>query len=336
MTSINTNFSAITALQSLNETNKNLLETQQRISTGLRVGTAEDNAAYWSLATTMRSDNKSLSAVTDALNIGAATVDVAFTAMNSAIEVTDEIKAKLVAAREPGVDRGKIQTEIDELQNQLRSISQSASFIGENFSSVDTGDAGYSATATVVASFSRSGQDVSVGTISINVSGTFLFNENTDGAGGASGSGAATSDQLGILGSTRMTAAEATAASGQAGDIDVTGTIVIASYTGASELDISTATDAQVEDYIQAVDMAISDMTTAATDLGSAKSRIDMQNSFIGELMDAIDRGVSSLVDADMNKESTKLQALQVQQQLGVQALSIANSSAQSILALFR
>ena len=52
--------------------------------------------------------------------------------------------------------------------------------------------------------------------------------------------------------------------------------------------------------------------------------------------MDAIDRGVGQLVDADMNEESTKLQALQVQQQLGVQALSIANSSSQTILSLFR
>ena len=52
--------------------------------------------------------------------------------------------------------------------------------------------------------------------------------------------------------------------------------------------------------------------------------------------MDAIDRGVGTLVDADMNEESTKLQALQVQQQLGIQALSIANSSSQSILKLFQ
>jgi flagellin len=52
--------------------------------------------------------------------------------------------------------------------------------------------------------------------------------------------------------------------------------------------------------------------------------------------MDAISRGVGQLVDADMNEESTRLQALQVKQQLGVQALSIANASSQSILQLFR
>ena len=52
--------------------------------------------------------------------------------------------------------------------------------------------------------------------------------------------------------------------------------------------------------------------------------------------MDAITRGIGTLVDADMNEESTRLQALQVQQQLGVQSLSIANQASQSILSLFR
>ena len=77
-------------------------------------------------------------------------------------------------------------------------------------------------------------------------------------------------------------------------------------------------------------------MTTGATDLGAAKKRIDMQKNFTQALMDSIDRGVGQLVDADMNKESTRLQALQVQQQLGIQALSIANCNSQSILSLFR
>jgi flagellin len=78
------------------------------------------------------------------------------------------------------------------------------------------------------------------------------------------------------------------------------------------------------------------EMTDTASSLGAIKSRIGLQQDFVKSLMDALDRGVSTLVDADMNQESTKLQALQVQQQLGVQALSIANSSTQSILKLFQ
>ena len=81
---------------------------------------------------------------------------------------------------------------------------------------------------------------------------------------------------------------------------------------------------------------AIKEMTDAASSLGAIKSRIGLQQDFVKGLMDALDRGVGTLVDADMNQESTRLQALQVQQQLGVQALSIANSSTQSILKLFQ
>ncbi len=346
MNSINTNFAALTALESLNRTNKSMLETQSRIATGYRVATAEDNAAYWSMATTMRSDNKALSTVSDALGLGAATIDVAYTAMNSAIDVVTELKTKLVASRQPGVDTSKVQTEIDELQNQLRSIASSASVAGENWLSVDTGGSSYQATESIVSSFARStgvnGEQVSVGTLSIDVAASFLFNSNTDGAGGVADSGAATADALGILGSARLSIADADAASAKRGSIDAAGTIVIANFdtanstVAAAEIDITGATASQIDDYIQAVDAALSEMTSSAANLGASKKRIDIQKDFVSNLMSALDRGVSSLVDADMNAESTKLQALQVQQQLGIQALSIANTSSQNILSLFR
>ena len=318
MNSINTNFAALTALQSLNDTNKDLLTTQNRISTGLRIGDAADGAAYWSMSTTMKSDSKALNAVSDALGLGSATVDVTYTALNSAIDVTTEIKAKLVAAREPGVDRTQIQTEIDALQDQLRGVASAASFSGENWLSVDSGDANYNATENIVSSLTRSGSIVSVGTISVAVSTMFLFdNEGTPPAINARG----------ILASGR----DATT-----GAIDAAGTIVVASVDGTSELSVASATDAQIDQSIQAVDMAITEMTSAATQLGAAKSRMALQLDFVSALQDSIDRGVSTLVDADMNEESTRLQALQVQQQLGIQALSIANSSSQNILSLFR
>jgi flagellin len=84
------------------------------------------------------------------------------------------------------------------------------------------------------------------------------------------------------------------------------------------------------------VDNTISGMTDAATSLGASKARIGIQQDFIKALMNAVSRGIGQLVDADMNEESTKLQALQVKQQLGVQSLGIANSASQSIMQLFR
>ena len=84
------------------------------------------------------------------------------------------------------------------------------------------------------------------------------------------------------------------------------------------------------------VDNAISKVTAGASTLGAIQNRIDLQTTFVSNLMDTIDKGVGTLVDADMTEESTRLKALQTQQQLGVQALSIANSSSQTLLSLFR
>jgi flagellin len=108
-----------------------------------------------------------------------------------------------------------------------------------------------------------------------------------------------------------------------------------------SDLNISALTDStadttKLEAFIKGVDAALSKMTTAASTVGAVQKRIDLQKTFVQNLSDAIDKGVGALVDADMNQESTRLQALQVQQQLGIQALSIANGSAQSIMSLFR
>jgi flagellin len=311
MTSLLTNNAAMTALQTLTQTNKSLESTQNRIATGLRVASAQDNAAYWSIATTMRSDNSALSTVQDALGLGSATVDVAYTAMTSAKDVVSEMKKKLVAAREPGVDRAKVQDELNQLQSQLSSIGDASVFSGENWLSVDSGVTGYNATKSVVASFTRTGGSVSIGTISIDTAAIKLFD------------------------------ADATAVGIIDGQRDATGAIGTGGTFSVSDLDISALTDSAadlvtLEEYIVGVDTAFGEITDAAANLGAVKSRIDLQKGFVSSLMGAIERGLGQLVDADMNEESTKLQALQVQAQLGVQALSIANQSSQNILSLFR
>ena len=310
----------MTALKSLQMTNKALETTQSRISTGYRVASASDNAAYWSIATTMRSDNKALSTVKDALGLGQAKLDTAYTGINAALDVVDEIKAKLVAAKEPGVDKSKIQSEITQLQDQLTSIATSASFSGENWLSVDSSATGYSATKSVVASFNRAADgSVSVSTIDIDTSSTKLFDAATDAA--AAGTG--------ILDGRYDAATGLLLADQSTGGFTVS-TLDISALTN------STADQTTLTNYIKGVDNALKLMTTSASDLGAAKSRVSMQADFVSDLMDAIDRGVGTLVDADMNEESTRLQALQVQQQLGIQALSIANSNAQNVLSLFR
>ena len=311
MTSLLTNNAAMTALQTLTQTNKSLEQTQSRISTGMRVSSAQDNAAYWSIATTMRSDASALSTVQDALGLGSGVIDTAYSTVDSSIKVVDQIKEKLVAARQPGVDRSKVQSEITQLQGQLKGMADAASFSGENWLSVDSSATGYNTTKSIVASFTRTSGSVSLGTISISTANTKLYDASATGAGILDGSRDAT------------------------GAISASGTFSIASIDISSLTD-SAADQTTLDGFISGVDSALQEMTSSAADLGAVKSRIDIQKSFVKNLMDAIDRGVGQLVDADMNEESTKLQALQVQAQLGVQALSIANQSSQNIMSLFR
>lgn len=205
------------------------------------------------------------------------------------------------------MDRSKIQSEITELQRQLTSIGSTSVFSGENWISVDSSSPDYTATKTIVASFSRAASGIAIGTISIDVANIKLYDA---------------ADQSGILDSA---------------DTTVNGGVA---YSVAT-LDISTLNNSDndvqdLEQMISWVDSAISKMTNSAANLGAVKQRVNLQKDFVNSLMDAITRGVGALIDADMNEESTKLQALQVQQQLGVQSLSIANQNSQNILSLFK
>ncbi|PSJ63470.1 flagellin [Kumtagia ephedrae] len=330
MTSIMTNASALTALQSLNATNKTLETIQARISTGFRVAEAADNAAYWSIATTMRSDNNAMSTVQDALGLGASKVDTAYTAMNKAIDLVNDIKVKIVAATgATAADKEKLQTEIGVLQGQLKSYADAATFSGANWLSVNAtvagghSAAGVHSDAQIVSAFNRDASgNVTLGTIKIQVQNIKLYD-----------AGATTNVNKGILeglrlGTTGVRANTATAATA--------GTINANDGYSVSTLTVVGFTDTQVTQMIKVADKTLAEMQDAAVILGAAKKQIDQQKSFTTSLMDSIERGVGQLVDADMNKESTRLQALQVQQQLGIQALSIANSNAQRVLSLFQ
>ncbi len=103
---------------------------------------------------------------------------------------------------------------------------------------------------------------------------------------------------------------------------------------GLSTIDVSTAGGATTA--LGNIESLITTAVTAASNFGSAQKRIDIQADFISNLSDSLKAGIGAMVDADMEETSARLQALQVQQQLGVQALSIANQSPQSVLSLFR
>ncbi|RCW23163.1 flagellin [Ciceribacter lividus] len=184
MASIRINSSALAALQTLRSLNSSLANIQARVGSGMRVAVAADNAAYWSISTTMRSDNMAVSAVSDALGLGAAKVDVAYAGMTDVIDVLSEFKARLVAAEEDGVDKAMIQVELDQLKEQVQSIATSASFSGVNWLNTEIDDI-YDNTlnrTSVVSSFTRDESDgVSVKRMDVDLSRISLFNSTGGG-----------------------------------------------------------------------------------------------------------------------------------------------------------
>ena len=260
MTSLLTNSSAMTALQTLRAIGKNLSVTQNRIATGERVSEAMDNPAYWSISVGMKAQNKVLSTVQDSLGLGKAILDTTYTAMADAIVHATDILAKYVALETDGVDSAAVTAEIVQRKARLVEIAQAAQFEGQNL--LRTGGTA----VDLVSGYIKGGGGVQILTLS---------------------------------------------------PYDLQG--VAAGITSVATA--QTTLDA---------------MKTAAANFGAMKMRIESQMAFTSQQMDAIDRGVGQLIDADMNAESARLSALQVQQQLGIQALSIANSNSQNILSLFR
>jgi flagellin len=103
---------------------------------------------------------------------------------------------------------------------------------------------------------------------------------------------------------------------------------------GLDRIDVTT--DRGVTNALANIETLIGTSIDAAASFGSVQGRIEIQSDFISKLSDSLKSGIGALVDADMEEVSARLQALQTQQQLGVQSLSIANQAPQSILSLFR
>jgi len=185
MTSILTNAGANSALQTLRSIGSSLARTQGEVSSGLRIQTAADNSAYWSIATTMRSDNMAISAVVDALGLAAAKAEVAYAATDSIVDILSTFKARLVAAKEDGIDKAKIQAELSQLNEQAQSVVASASFSGVNWLSTSAPThlmATPDLTTSVVSSFVRSSDgSVAVKTTEVNLKTTSML--NTGGGG---------------------------------------------------------------------------------------------------------------------------------------------------------
>ncbi|MGV1790504.1 flagellin N-terminal helical domain-containing protein [Rhizobium sp. A37_96] len=325
MSNVTTNPAASAALTVLRGINTDLGVVQQQVSSGFRIATASDDPTYWSMATTMRSDQSSLSTITDALGLGSSKVDTASTAMDTVVSLLTQIQSKLVSAKEPGTDKDAVNADIQQLKNQLQSVTQSASFSGENW--LYNTSQHPSTQQSVISNFTRgAGGQVSLTTIGYDSSQTLMI-DTADPSRGllTKNVDASTFDSSGTGGSTTARNYYLLAAD--------TGT----TPAGGTEIAISSSTtDDQLTDMINVTNSLLKSATSADSTLGLMKSNIDDQSDYISKLSDAIKSSVGDLVDTNMEEASVRQNALQTAQQMGIQALSIANSMANKVLILLQ
>jgi len=272
MPSINTNYGAAVALQSLNKTNAQLETTQSRINTGMKVSSAKDNGAIFAIATTQRANVGAQDAVRNSLQRGQSIIDVALAAgdtITSALEEMKSLAVNIASSAAASTARASYEADFSALGAEIKAAIEGASF--DNVNLLTT---------------------ASTGSTEVKV-------------------------QTG-------TGADDTKTIGMATALNAAGTD-LASYLGT----ISDFTAATVDD-------AIKEVTTALATLGTQSKSVGRSITFVNKLQDAMEAGVGNLVDADLAKESAKLTALQTKQQLGVQALSIANQGSSILLSLFR
>jgi flagellin len=272
--SVHTNDAALIALQNLNNTGSQLAEVQNRISTGLAINNAKDNAATWAIAQGQRADIGSLGAVKSSLDRATSIADVASSAGATISDLLVQMKANVVAALDPSIDtasRNSLDSAYKSELRQITSIVQNANFDGANLLDGSVAQIKFIANANATGFITLSSQNLSLGSGIITVPSTSSI------------------------------------------------TSVAAASIALAQLSAS-----------------IINTNAALGNLGSQSKEIANHNLFVQKLSDQLTTGVGNLVDADLARESARLQSLQVQQQLGTQALSIANQAPQIILSLFK
>ena len=271
--SVNTNFGATVALQSLNKTNRELDAVQKRVSTGMRVSDAKDDGASFAVAQGLRADVKGNEAVNERLSVAKGLMAVTQEGLKGISDTVGEMRKVMV-----------------KLADDSLSTDERTQY-----------NADYTALAADITKYI--GQSSFGGINMLNAAGT--TNVISDASGGTI-----------ALTRVNLTTALTT----------LTGTT---SATGANvRTNVINAGGA-----LDTFEKVVNDQLAA---VGASTRTIENQDNFIKVLGDTINDAIGSIVDADLAKESAKLQALQIRQQLGTQTLSIANQSPSILLSLFQ
>lgn len=293
MMSVLTNAGAMVALQALNATQTALNNTQMDISTGLRVNSAKDDAATWTVATTMQANVASLQQVGRDLGNADSILGTAVSGATQITSLVSQIRAQIASYTDTATNQAATQNNVTQLAAQIDSTVTSSSFNG-----VDLLDGSHANGLEFVAA------------------------TNNSYAGGSASATISTGNSIDL--SSASANATVSAFTTLVGGLST-------AITGATPAALQTSLDTA----LQTVDKYNALVQSQAAQFGSVQSSVEQQQTFVNNLADTMQTGAGNMVDADMTAESAQLSALQVQQQLGTQALSIANQAPQMILKLF-
>jgi flagellin len=403
--SVNTNTNALAALETLNLTQQSLTTTQRRISTGLKVAGAADDASTFAIAQGQRGDIAGFQSISNSLALGSATVNVALQGAQSISDTLNQIKAKVVQGQDPTANAAAIQNDIASFVAQVSSTAAAAQFNGVNLINDAKAGTATAANDKVLSSLNTTGgvetaativvnsQDLTAKTLGIsgiNVSGsteTVNFDPTATIAGAGGGTDTLTlnilnnavppvavpttfefidtgslanapanasnivivTDSTKSIGQNLALIATGLQKAGLSASFDTSGNLAITSATGFGAVNGTltlasagggtsgvTLTAGSAATALGLINTAIAKVQTALSSLGTSVNQLTTQTNFVKSLTDSLTGGVGQLVDADLAAESANLQALQTKQQLGIQALSIANQGPGAVLSLFR
>ena len=312
MLSLLTNTAATNAIEALRSTRSRMEEVQSQVSTGLRVGKASDDPVAWSIAQSTDADVAALGAAQTAFGTSSSVLSTAGTAVTAVLTALRGMATVVSSLQAGSTTAAAAQASLAAQQQTLLSVVGSASFAGVNLL-----DGTAPSSIALPGTISRdSAGGVTLGTLALS----------TAGAGGTQVGGAG-----GVLG-TALGAFSGTGVSGAAGTGAGVGTYAAGSLLA---VDLTSASSGDLATISARLTSAEASVAAIGATLGGRASTVSTMQGYASTPSDALTSGVGGLVDADVNVASTRLQALQTQQELAVQVLGIANQQGQLILRLF-
>ncbi|MGO6812212.1 flagellin [Rhizobium ruizarguesonis] len=366
MSSIITNNGAMAALGTLRSINGRLTDTSQQMSSGLRVATASDNAAYWSISTSMRSDVKAMTVVNDSVGLAQGVVDTAYAGMENVLESFVEIRNLVITATDmpqPGFkdvvkptfsldpeyaksDVYKIDQRIQQLQDQAKAAMLSSSFSGVNLLYHSKTEADKA--SQQVFSFTVGYVGGTVQTLGIDAMDTLLLNDDFgsfpttfpgefnpektlfDGSDIIDAPGSFTPASIYWY---NIPVSNPTTGDPEAYPVDQT--YVLQSIEN-NVVRFGSDRKGLYSNVVASIDQKIQQLTSKMAYVGTVQKALEMYEDLNRKMIDSVTSGVGRLVDADMETTASKLRALQTQQQLSIQALGIANAAPGNLIQLFQ